>query len=123
MTTSLRVPAILIAVYGLVALIGGTIGFVKAGSIASLIAGGGSGLVLLVSAALVAKKPEGAAAVGLASSARVGLIIALVVSLLLIGRFGSTLRNGASPVAIVMISGGLVVLVASGMALARARRS
>lgn len=113
MTTSLRTPAVLIGVYGLVALIGGTIGFVKAGSVASLIAGGGSGLILLVAAALVAKERH----------ARVGLIIALVVSLLLIGRFASTLRNGASPVAIVMITGGLVALVASAMALARARRA
>jgi uncharacterized membrane protein (UPF0136 family) len=125
MTTSLRAPAALIAVYGLVALIGGTIGFVKAGSVASLIAGGGSGLILLVAAALVAKKQGVVAGLlqgGLGSSARAGLIIALVVSLLLIGRFASTLRNGASPIAIVMISGGLVVLVASAMALARARR-
>jgi uncharacterized membrane protein (UPF0136 family) len=121
MTMSLRAPAALIAVYGLVALIGGTIGFVKAGSVASLIAGGGSGLVLLVAAALVAKNPDGAPG-RLASSARVGLIIALVVSLLLIGRFASTLRNGASPVAIVMITGGLVALVASATALGRARQ-
>lgn len=112
--TSLRVPAILIAVYGLIALIGGTIGFVKAGSAASLIAGGGSGLVLLVAAGIVLKKPE---------SARVGLIIALVVSLLLIGRFASTLRGGASPVALVMITGGLVALVASAIGLSRARRA
>jgi uncharacterized membrane protein (UPF0136 family) len=125
MATSLRAPGVLTAVYGLVALIGGTIGFVKAGSIASLIAGGGSGVILLVAAALVLKKPDGVAAgqSGLAGSARAGLIIALVVSLLLIGRFASTLRGGASPVALVMISGGLVVLVASAMALARARRS
>lgn len=114
MTSSLRVTAILIGVYGLVALIGGTIGFVKAGSIASLVAGGGSGLILLVAAALVATKP---------ASARTGLIIALVVSLLLIGRFASTLRGGASPVALVMITGGLVALVASALALARARRA
>jgi uncharacterized membrane protein (UPF0136 family) len=113
MTTSLRVPALLTAVYGLIALIGGIIGFVKAGSVASLIAGGGSGLILLVAAALVMKEQR----------ARLGLIIALVVSVLLVGRFASTLRNGASPVAIVMITGGLVVLVASGMALARARRA
>lgn len=110
---SLRVAAILIAVYGLVALVGGTIGFVKAGSVASLVAGGGSGLILLVAAALVRS----------GSRARVGLILALVVSLLLIGRFASTLRGGASPVAIVMITGGLVALVASATGLARARRA
>lgn len=112
MTPSHRTAAVLIAIYGLIALIGGTIGFVKAGSVASLIAGGGSGLVLLISAALVVKKPE----------SRVGLIIALVVSLLLIGRFASTLRGGASPIAIVMIGGGLVALLAAVMALRAPRR-
>jgi hypothetical protein len=45
------------------------------------------------------------------------------VSALLIGRFASTLRGGASPVGILMITGGLVVLVVSAMALARARRA
>ena len=114
MTTSHRVATALIAVYGLIALIGGTIGFVKAGSVASLVAGGGSGLVLLLAAALVAKKVP--------RSARVGLILALVVSLLLIGRFASTLRGGASPVALVMIIGGLAALVSSAVALARAPR-
>lgn len=114
MTTSHRVATALIAVYGLIALIGGTIGFVKAGSVASLVAGGGSGLVLLLAAALVAKKVP--------RSARVGLILALVVSLLLIGRFASTLRGGASPVALVMIIGGLAALVSSAMALARTPR-
>jgi len=101
-----RLPAILIAAYGLIALIGGTIGFAKAGSVASLVAGGGSGLILLIAAALIVKK-----------RARAGLIVALVLSLLLIGRFASTLGSGASPVAIVMITGGLIVLVASAMAL------
>jgi len=121
MSTSLKVPAALVGVYGLVALIGGTIGFVKAGSVASLIAGGGSGLVLLVAAALIAKQPAGGGS--LVQSAKVGLIIAVVVSILLIGRFASTLRGGASPVALVMITGGLVALVASAMALSRARRA
>lgn len=114
MASSLKVPALLIAVYGLIALIGGTIGFVKAGSLASLLAGGGSGLVLLLAAGIVAKKPD---------SARVGLILALVVSVLLIGRFASTLRGGASPVALVMITGGLVALVAAALGLSRARRA
>jgi uncharacterized membrane protein (UPF0136 family) len=107
MPSSHRVAAGLAIAYGLVALIGGVIGFVKAGSLASLIAGGGSGVLLLVGAALVGKKPK------------VGLGIALVVSLLLIGRFASVaIKGGASPVALVMIIGGVIVLVASGRALA-----
>ena len=95
--------------YGIIALIGGTIGFVKAGSMASLIAGGGSGVLLVIAGVLIGKKPK------------VGLGIALVLSLLLIGRFASAvIKSGASPVALVMIIGGVAVLVATGRALAGA---
>ena len=111
MRTSHKVAAGLALVYGLVALVGGLIGFIKAGSVASLVAGGGSGVILLVGAALVGKKPKA------------GLIIALVLSLLLVGRFASAaLKSGASPVAIVMIVGGLAVLIAAGLALASSPR-
>jgi uncharacterized membrane protein (UPF0136 family) len=116
MRTSHKVAAGLAIAYGLVALIGGLIGFLKAGSVASLIAGGGAGVLLLVGAALVGKKPKA------------GLSIGLVLSLLLIGRFASAaLKSGAaSPIAIVMILGGVAVLVASALALwapAQARAS
>jgi uncharacterized membrane protein (UPF0136 family) len=96
--------------YGLVALIGGVIGFVSAGSLASLIAGGLSGLVLLASSALAFR------------GSRVALIVALVVSLALVGRFASTFGgpNGPSAIAIVMVLGGLVVLVMTALAWARA---
>lgn len=112
MTTSHRVAAALTLVYGLIAALGGTIGFVKAGSVASLVAGGGSGLLLIGCAVLIGKKPK------------LGLIGAIVLSVLLIGRFASAAaKGGASPVAIVMIAGGAAVLVASGMALARTSSS
>lgn len=113
MRTSHKVAAGLALAYGLLALIGGLIGFLKAGSVASLVAGGGSGVILLVGAALVGKKPKA------------GLIIALVLSLLLIGRFASaSLKHGAaSPIALVMIIGGLAVLVAAGLALAASPRT
>lgn len=107
MNSSQRLAAVLAAVYGLVALIGGLIGFIKAGSVASLVAGGGSGLLLLVSAALVPRK------------SKVGLGLALVVSLLLLGRFASTAIASGAPnaIAMVMIVGGLAVAVASARAL------
>jgi uncharacterized membrane protein (UPF0136 family) len=109
MTTSQRLAARLTLAYGLVALVGGTIGFVKAGSVASLVAGGGSGVLLLIAAMLIGKKPK------------VGLGMALVLALLLVGRFVSAaIKSGASPIALVMIAGGLAVVVASGLALARA---
>ena len=106
--TTHRVAAGLTLVYGLVAAIGGTIGFIKAGSVASLVAGGGSGLLLIASAALIGKKPK------------LGLIGAIVLSLLLIGRFASAVaKGGASPIAMIMIAGGAAVLVAAGVALTK----
>jgi uncharacterized membrane protein (UPF0136 family) len=113
MRTSHKVAAGLALAYGLVALIGGLIGFIKAGSVASLVAGGASGVILLVGAALVGKKPKA------------GLIIALLLSLLLIGRFASaSVKSGAvSPIAIVMILGGVAVLIAAGVALAASPRA
>jgi uncharacterized membrane protein (UPF0136 family) len=107
MKSSHRIAAVLAGIYGLIALIGGLIGFIKAGSVASLVAGGGSGVLLLVSAALVRGKPK------------VGLGLALAISLLLIGRFASaSIASGAlSSIALVMISGGVAVAVASIRAL------
>ncbi len=62
-------------IFGLLTIAGGVMGYVKAGSTASLIAGGISGLLLLVAAFL------------LPSHAVAGLVLALLVSLLLAGRF------------------------------------
>jgi uncharacterized membrane protein (UPF0136 family) len=76
------------------------------------VAGGGSGLLLIVSALLVSKKPK------------LGLIGAIVLSVLLIGRFASAVaKGGASPIAMIMIAGGAAVLVAAGMALMRSGQS
>lgn len=62
-------------IFGLLTIAGGVIGFVKAKSRASLIAGAVSGLLLLAAAMLMASRPL------------VGEIVGLVVSLLLAGRF------------------------------------
>jgi uncharacterized membrane protein (UPF0136 family) len=62
-------------VFGILTIAGGVIGYVKAGSMASIIAGSISGVLLLLAAWLM---PEHQAA---------GLIVALVVSLLLAGQF------------------------------------
>jgi uncharacterized membrane protein (UPF0136 family) len=96
-----------VAGYGLLSLLGGVMGYVKAKSRASLIAGGVSGLVLLGSAALALSHPVA------------GLAIASVISLALVGRFArSALSKRASTVAIVMVGGGVAVLVTAGLALA-----
>ncbi|MEO8180386.1 MAG: TMEM14 family protein [Deltaproteobacteria bacterium] len=108
MTTWQRVVAVLAGVYGLIALIGGLIGYLSKGSVASLVAGGLSGCLLLAAAALVPQRPK------------LGLIGALVISLALTGRFVSAAaKAGPSTVALVMITGGLAVLVAAAIALAK----
>jgi uncharacterized membrane protein (UPF0136 family) len=62
-------------IFGLLTIVGGVIGYVKAGSTASIIAGSISGIVLIVAACL------------LPGNVVLGLVIAGVVSLLLAGRF------------------------------------
>jgi len=62
-------------IFGILTIAGGIVGYAKAGSVISIIAGSISGLLLLVAAFLL---PEHQAA---------GLIMALVVSLLLAAQF------------------------------------
>ena len=62
-------------IFGLLTIVGGVIGFVKAGSTASIIAGSVSGIALIVAAYL------------LPGNIVIGLAIAGLVSILLAGRF------------------------------------
>lgn len=62
-------------IFGLLTIVGGVIGYVKAGSTASIVAGAISGIALIVAAFL------------LPNNVAVGLIIAGVVSIALAGRF------------------------------------
>jgi len=62
-------------IFGLLTIVGGVIGYARAGSMASIIAGSISGILLLVAAFLL---PNNAAA---------GLALAAIVSILLAGRF------------------------------------
>lgn len=92
--------------YGVLSLVGGIMGYVKAKSRASLIAGGLSGVILIGGALLAASNPV------------LGLSIVAVISAALVGRFAkSALRKGSSPVAYVMVGGGLAALVTAGLAL------
>jgi uncharacterized membrane protein (UPF0136 family) len=106
MTTLQKIAAAAAGLYGLIALIGGTIGYVKAGSLASLIAGLISGLALLIGSFFVARSPKRA------------LPVVIVVCVALVGRFASKLGGpgGPSVLAIVMVLGGLAVIVASALA-------
>lgn len=96
----------IVAGYGVLSLVGGVIGYVKAKSKASLIAGGVSGLVLIGSAVLATTAPVA------------GFVLASLVSVALVARFAkSAIAKRANAIAIVMIGGGLAVLVSAGLAL------
>jgi uncharacterized membrane protein (UPF0136 family) len=93
--------------YGVLALGGGVMGYLKANSRASLIAGGVSGVLLLGGAWLASSQPVA------------GLAMVCIVSAALVARFGkSALAKRATSVAYVMLGGGILVLVSAGMALA-----
>ena len=73
---------VIVAAYGAFSLVGGVIGYLKAKSAASLIAGGVSGMVLLV------------CAYGIGQGSRTAILGSLAVALGLGGRFLSTwLKN------------------------------
>ena len=70
-------------VFGLLTIVGGIIGYVKAGSTVSIIAGSISGILILVAAFL------------LPNNAAIGLALAGVISILLAGRFvPAFIKNG-----------------------------
>jgi uncharacterized membrane protein (UPF0136 family) len=69
------------AIFGAFVVFGGVMGYVKAASKASLIAGSITGGLLLLSAFLIAR------------DVTAGAILGIVVSLLLIGQFGPSLRK------------------------------
>ena len=62
-------------IFGLLTIIGGVIGYVSKGSMASIIAGSISGILLLVGAFLLGNNPT------------IGLAVVGIVSILLAGRF------------------------------------
>jgi uncharacterized membrane protein (UPF0136 family) len=72
----LDLTRIYLFIFGLLAIVGGIVGFVKAKSRASLIAGGISGLLLLVAGYLIGS-----------GNLSIGLILGIVVSVALAGRF------------------------------------
>ena len=86
-------------VFGVLTIVGGVIGYVKAGSVASIIAGSITGVLLLVAAFLL---PEHRA---------VGLATAFIISLLLAGQFiPKFLRTGR-----IMPAGMMSILIAIGI--------
>jgi uncharacterized membrane protein (UPF0136 family) len=99
--TPLKMASVAATALGLLSLVGGTIGFVNAGSKASLIAGGISGLLLIASAALMPRKLV------------VGLVLAEVVSVALLVKFGRAAIQEGTPVSLIMT---VVAILVSGLA-------
>ena len=75
------IPVIVTAIFGAFVIFGGVVGYVKAGSKASLIAGSITGGLLLLSAFLTAK------------DSTAGTVLGIIVSLLLLSQFGPSLRK------------------------------
>ncbi len=103
------IVALYLQVFGGVTLVGGVIGFVKAKSKASLIAGGISGALLGVAGWLIGQ-----------GSTSAGLVLGLVVSLALAGRFGVAFKRSKKviPAGLILVLA-LVGIVLAGLALAR----
>ena len=85
----------IVLIYGILVAAGGAMGYFKAGSMASLIAGVGSGVLL-----------AGASAAMMKGSYQVGWWVSLVVALLLLGRFGSAALKEFK-----MMPGGMVIIL------------
>ncbi|HEY7183161.1 MAG TPA: TMEM14 family protein [Blastocatellia bacterium] len=85
----------LVLIYGILIAAGGVMGYVKAHSVPSLIAGGISGIALLGAAWAMMKDAYSA-----------GWWISLIVALLLLGRFAIAARSGFK-----MMPGGMVIIL------------
>ncbi|MGH9766431.1 MAG: TMEM14 family protein [Blastocatellia bacterium] len=86
----------LVLIYGILVAAGGVMGYVKASSMPSLIAGGISGIALVGSAVAMMKGAYSA-----------GWWISLIVALLLLGKFGSQALSGGFK----MMPGGMVIIL------------
>ena len=99
------------AVFGVLTLVGGVMGYVKAKSVASLVAGGVCGVLLIVGALMIAH----------AGTWQMGAALDLIISLALLGRFGPALFRGKLnpaayivPLALIGVILALVLLFSAG---------
>jgi len=93
-------------VFGAITVAGGVMGFVKAQSKASLIAGGVSGALLLLAGYLVG------------TNGKAGWVLGLIVSLALAARFGKAYQKTKKPMPAGMMAGlGIVGVIVTAYAL------
>jgi uncharacterized membrane protein (UPF0136 family) len=88
-------------IFGLVAIVGGAVGYARAKSKASLIAGSASGALLIIAGLLFPRVP--------------GFILALIVSILLIAHFGRSYAAKKKPmpaIPMIVLSGICIILTA-----------
>jgi len=86
----------IVLVYGILVAVGGVMGYVKANSTASLISGGGAGLILI-----------GASVAMMKGAYPAGWWTAIIVAVLLLGRFGSVAMSKGFK----MMPGGMVIIL------------
>ena len=89
------VSAWVILIYGILVAAGGVLGYTRARSTASLVAGGISGLMLI-----------GAAIAMMRGAYQVGWWMALIIAVLLLARFGAASLNNFK-----MMPGGLMIIL------------
>ncbi|MDQ6859578.1 MAG: TMEM14 family protein [Verrucomicrobiota bacterium] len=96
-------------IFGVLTILGGVMGYVKAGSTASIIAGSISGILLLVAAFL------------LPANVTIALVLGLIISLLLAGRFVPAFikTGGIMPAGLMSVLSVIGVLVAIAALLKR----
>ncbi|MEJ7616775.1 MAG: TMEM14 family protein [Pyrinomonadaceae bacterium] len=85
----------IILIYGLLIAAGGALGYARAKSLPSLIAGGAAGLILI-----------GASVAMMRGSYQLGWWISLIVAILLLARFASASLNNFK-----MMPGGLIIIL------------
>jgi uncharacterized membrane protein (UPF0136 family) len=116
------VAAVVTALYGLVSLGGGLLGYVRAGSVASIIAGGIAGILLLLCAFGIFRMPVAS------------LAGAIIIAVALLGRFVGTLAKHSEDfgefagsvlgvTALLIVAGGVLVIVVAALALVMYTRS
>jgi uncharacterized membrane protein (UPF0136 family) len=100
----MNMTVVVVGIFGIFSLVGGLIGYFKAGSMASLLAGSLSGLILLVSA------------LGISKGNHFFAYMALIVAFLLGGRFFMTLIKSFKVMPdLLMVVFSLVTLVMVGI--------